>query len=119
MDLKIKAFKNYELISLIMTTAKERFSLLDGILYNLNLTSSEHNGLAMMLWDQLIDRWNVFCRAQHHDNDHEADQVMPWSLVQQFMNKNLEWAKVKVMVRVNRMLWPNDDLERDVCTYLD
>lgn len=90
-----------------MSTAKEKFSLLDGILYNLNLTSSENNGLAMMLWDQLVDRWQEFCETIHQDNNPE--QEISWSLVQKFMNENLEWAKVRVMVKVNRLMWPNDD----------
>lgn len=93
----------------------EKRSLLDGILYNLNLTG-ENNGLAIMLKDQLAERWREFCKKHHVS---ELEDGVSWNLVQQFMNENLEWAKVKVMVRVNRLMWPNDDLERDTCTYLD
>ena len=78
-------------------------TLLDGILYSLHLPS-EHRCIAVMLRDQLADRWQSFCQS----NGLHPDEDVPWNLVQQFLNDNLDWAKIIVQRRITRVMWPYD-----------
>jgi hypothetical protein len=87
----------------------DRCTLIDGILYSLHLPS-ELRGLAVMLRDQLAERWRSFCESHGlpHPADADKDAEVPWNLVQQFMNDHLDWAKSMVHRRISQVLWPYD-----------
>ena len=78
--------------------------------------SPTNNGLILMLYRQMYKRWTKFCElhdalVQHIYEPAIAGRAartvpaLPANLVQQFITNNIQWAKLKVQQRINRIIW--------------
>lgn len=73
-------------------------------------------GLLVMMYRQMYRRWRSFCEL-HQDQVQNIDEpgltgrgtrpvaALPTGLVEQFVADNIEWAKLKVQQRINRIMW--------------
>jgi hypothetical protein len=65
----------------------------------------DQSEIVVMLFRQLYRRWTKFCEAHEVC---EVDKRPSPAAVQQFIDENLDWAKVGVMARLNRLMWHHD-----------
>jgi hypothetical protein len=68
----------------------------------------DQSEIVVMLFRQLYRRWTKFCDAYEVDCSCEVDKRPSPAAVQQFIDENLDWAKVGVMARLNRLMWHHD-----------
>lgn len=83
------------------------------------VSSALGHGLHLMLYRQMYKRWRNFCEL-HEAQVQRIDEpgitgatalALPKHMVQQFVTNNIQWAKLKVQQRINRIMWPNNGVE--------